>query len=101
VALAGRWCGAVQALKERGLGWLLSFDCTAAHMEAPLKSLCIACARYAEGDQLGKALAALATSPYFVIYHCAVLLHARRELHVAFVLIGLLLMSGARADVAA
>lgn len=70
-------------------------------MEAPLKSLCIACARYAEGDQLGRALALLATAPFGVIYHCAVLLHARRELHVAFLLVGLLSVSGAAAFPAA
>lgn len=65
-------------------------------MEAPLKSFCIACARFASGDTLGQGLAVLATSPYFVIYHVAVLVHARRELHMTLVLLGLLLVSGQR-----
>ena len=67
-------------------------------MEPPLKSFCIACARFGAGDQLGRALAMLATGPYFVIYHAGVLVHARRELHVALALLGLLSSSGVRAE---
>ncbi|PRW56337.1 aspartate mitochondrial [Chlorella sorokiniana] len=58
-----------------------------------LKAFCIACAKFQEGDTLGEALAVAATAPYFAIYHAAVLLHARRELHMALVMLGLLLTS--------
>lgn len=47
-------------------------------MEGGLMAFCIACAKFSAGDGLGQALAVAATAPYFVIYHCAVLVHARR-----------------------
>lgn len=61
---------------------------------ATLSTFCIACAKFTGGDRLGQAHAVLATSPYFVVYHVAVLVHARRELHMVFVLLGLLLVAG-------
>lgn len=52
-------------------------ECSTA-MEGGLMAFCIACAKFSAGDGLGQALAVAATAPYFVIYHCAVLVHARR-----------------------
>ena len=52
------------------------FDCSI--MPDPLRSFCIACARFKAGDQVGELMAVAAASPYFVVYHVAVLLHARR-----------------------
>ena len=43
-----------------------------------LQSFCLACARYSEGDVVGHLLAMVAATPYLVLYHMAVVCHARR-----------------------
>lgn len=44
----------------------------------PLSAFCIGCTKYAVGDAIGKLLAVFCTAPYFAVYHCAVVAHARR-----------------------
>lgn len=62
-------------------------------MADQLSSFCVACARFTAGDRLAELLAVAATAPYFAVYHTAVLLHARRELHIAFVFLGMIFTS--------
>lgn len=69
---------------ERCMPSLLQFLCyptssRPATMAERLSSFCIACARFAAGDQVGQFLAVVAAAPYFAHYHVAVLLHARRQ----------------------
>ena len=47
-------------------------------MSEPLRSFCLACARFGRGDPVGELLAMVAAAPYFALYHAGAVLHARR-----------------------
>lgn len=47
-------------------------------MESALQSVCLGCAKYESADRTGRLLAGACLAPYFVVYHAAVRLHARR-----------------------
>lgn len=64
-------------------------------MAAVVQTFCIGCAKHAVGDRLGQLFAIVCTAPYFAVYHCAVVVHARRELHVLSLFLGMLVNAAA------